>query len=54
MQDVHHTGNSSILSEGHQSLPITVHQLLVVDETDVLLQAGIQERHVGLLSLDGM
>lgn len=54
MQNVDHSGNSSVFPESNQSLPVSVHQLLVVDETDVLLQTGIQERHIGLLCLDGM
>ena len=52
VQDVDHSGDASVLAEGNNTLPAVVHQLFVVDEANVFLEAGVQQRHVGLLRLD--
>jgi hypothetical protein len=52
MQNVHHPSHTSILSERHQPLTVGIHQLFIVNQTDVLLQNGVEQWHVGLLRLD--
>ena len=53
VEDVDHASDSGVLPEGHDSLSVLVDHLLVVDKTNLLLEASVQKRHVVGLSLVG-
>lgn len=54
VQDVDHAGDAGVLAEGNLPLAALVDDALVVDQTDLLVQNGVEQRHVRILRLDGV
>lgn len=52
VEDVDHACDPGVFAERHDAVALLVHQLLVINQPDVLLQNGVEQRHVDLLRLN--
>ncbi len=52
VEDVYHSGDSGVLAERDDALARRVDHFLVVDQTNLLLEAGVEQCHVVGLGLN--
>ena len=52
VQDINHSCNSGKFSERYDPLPVLIDHLLVINQANFFLQAGVQQWHVVQLSLN--
>lgn len=54
MENIDSSSDSSHFSKRYHPVPLIIHELFVVDESDSLLEDGVQERHVTFLRFNGV